>query len=96
MAAKKKKVATEAGLGHNSAGTSESKARLRTYIKRIEKLEEDKTAITEDIGEVYAEAKGTCFDVPIMRKLITRRKMEESKRKEQDELLDLYEHAMED
>ena len=67
-----------------------SAERLRSFIKRIEKLEEDKAAVSEDIKEVYAEAKGTGFEVKIIRQIIRLRKMEKQQREEQEELLDLY------
>ena len=67
---------------------------LRQYIERIERLEEEKKTISEDIREVFAEAKGNGFDSKIMRKIISLRKMEESERDEQDTLLDLYKAAL--
>lgn len=68
--------------------------RLRSIIKRIEKLEEDKAGISDDIKEVYGEAKGTGFDVKIIRKIISLRKLEVEKRREESELLDLYMSAI--
>ncbi len=68
--------------------------RLRSFIERIERLEEEKGNIQKDIKEVYAEAKGTGFDTKIIRKIITLRKIEEHVRKETDELLDLYKRAI--
>ena len=64
--------------------------RLRSFIERIERLEEEKTALMADIKEVYSEAKGTGFDVKTMRKVISLRKMEESDRQEAEFLLDTY------
>ena len=64
--------------------------RLRSFIERIERLEEEKTALMADIKEVYAEAKGTGFDVKTMRKVVSLRKMEESDRQEAEFLLDTY------
>ena len=61
---------------------------LRAYINRIERLEEEKSALMEDIREVYAEAKGTGFDPKIMRQVIIIRKMEPDKRQEQEYVLD--------
>jgi uncharacterized protein (UPF0335 family) len=80
-----------AKIGDNSGLSGE---RLRSIIKRIEKLEEDKAGIAEDIKEVYAEAKGTGFDVKTIRKIVRLRKIELEKRREQDELLDLYMSAI--
>ena len=69
-------------------------ARLKSLIERIEKLEEEKAAIGSDIKDVYGEAKGTGFDTKTMRKLIRLRKMDEQKRTEEDELLELYRAAI--
>ncbi|MFY9286993.1 MAG: DUF2312 domain-containing protein [Alphaproteobacteria bacterium] len=71
-----------------------SSERLRSIIKRIEKLEEDKAAVGEDLKEVYSEAKGTGFDVKIIRQIVRIRKMELEKRREQEELLELYKSAL--
>jgi uncharacterized protein (UPF0335 family) len=68
--------------------------RLRAFIQRIEKLEEDKAAVGEDLKEVYAEAKGVGFDVKIIRQIVRLRKVEVEKRRENDELLDLYKAAI--
>ncbi len=64
--------------------------RLRSFIERIERLEEEKTALMADIKEVYAEAKGTGFDPKTMRKVIRLRKMDDSDRQEEEFLLDTY------
>ena len=68
--------------------------RLRSFIERIERLEEEKAALAADIREVYAEAKGTGFDTKIVRQIIKLRKMEQADRREQEELLDLYKRAL--
>jgi uncharacterized protein (UPF0335 family) len=60
------------------------------FIERIERLEEEKRAIADDIKEVYAEAKGTGYDVKVMRKIISLRRMDRDKRREEEEILDLY------
>lgn len=93
MKKSKKSAGTEASLGHNST-SGEGKERLKSFIKRLETLDMNKAAINEDIAEVYAEAKGTGYDVPTIRKIITLKKMDEDKRREQQELLDLYRHAI--
>lgn len=67
---------------------------LKAFIERIERLEEEKKAIADDIKEVYAEAKGTGYDVKIMRKVISIRKQDENKRREEEEILDLYLSAL--
>lgn len=79
-------------MSENSSGISAE--RLRSIIKRIEKLEEDKAAVSEDIKEVYAEAKGTGFDVKVIRQIVRMRKVEVEKRREQEELLELYMSAI--
>lgn len=63
---------------------------LLAFIERIEKLEEEKRATAEDIKEVYSEAKGTGYDVKIMRKIVSLRRQDRDKRKEEEEILDLY------
>lgn len=68
--------------------------RLKSFIERIERLEEEKAALAEDIKEVYAEAKSTGFDTPTMRKVIKLRKMDHEKRQEEEQLLDLYTAAV--
>ncbi len=68
--------------------------RLRSFIERIERLEEEKAALSEDIKEVYSEAKGTGFDVKIMRQIIRLRKMEDGDRSEMEEVLDVYKRAL--
>ena len=67
---------------------------LQQYIDRVEKLEEEKKAILEDIKQVYQEAKSTGFDNKILRMIITLRRVEANERKEQEELLDLYKRAI--
>ncbi len=71
-----------------------SSDRLRSFILRIEKLEETKVGVTEDIKDVYSEAKSTGFDVKTIRKIVSLRKLEVEKRREQEELLDLYKSAI--
>jgi uncharacterized protein (UPF0335 family) len=68
--------------------------RLKSFIERIERLEEEKRALAEDIKEVYAEAKGTGFDTKIMRQLIKLRKMDKDDLDEQETLLDVYKRAI--
>ena len=68
--------------------------RLRSFIERIERLEEDKAAIAADIRDVFAEAKGEGFDVKILRQVLKLRRMEANDRREQQELVDLYMSAL--
>jgi len=67
---------------------------LQQYVDRIEQLEEEKKALSEDVKQVYSAAKSTGFDVKILRKIISLRKMEEHDRKEAEELLELYMSAL--
>ena len=69
-------------------------AQLKSFIERIERLEDEKRALGEDIKEVYAEAKGTGFEPKIMRQLIKIRKMDKDEHDEQESLLDLYKRAL--
>lgn len=68
--------------------------RLKSFIERIERLEEEKAALAEDIKDVYAEAKATGYETKIMRKIISMRKMDTEKRREEEELVDLYKSAI--
>jgi len=71
-----------------------ARERLRSFIERIERLEEEKKDLLTNIREVYAEAKGTGFDPKVMRQVVKLRKMDASDRQEQDYLLDTYLHAL--
>jgi uncharacterized protein (UPF0335 family) len=71
-----------------------AKEHLRSFIERIERLEEEKKALADDIKEVYSEAKGTGFDTKIMRQVVRLRKMESADRQEQEAVLDLYLSAL--
>ena len=71
-----------------------SSAHLRSFIERIERLEEEKRELGEQLREVFAEAKGTGFDVKTIRQVLKIRKMEAQERMEQEELLDLYLSAL--
>ena len=69
-------------------------AKLRSFVERIEKLETEKTELAADIREVYAEAKGTGFDVKILRQVVRMRKMDKADFQEQEAILDLYLNAL--
>lgn len=70
--------------------TAATQGRLKSFIERIERLEEDKAAIMADLKEVFAEAKGEGFDTKIMRKVVRLRKQDKAKVQEEDAILDLY------
>ncbi len=67
---------------------------LKSFIERIERLEEEKKGIQDDIKDIYAEAKGTGFDTKVMRQIIRIRRMEKEDRQEMDALLELYKAAL--
>ena len=67
---------------------------LRAFVERIERLEEEKQSIADDIKEVYGEAKGTGFDTKVLRQIVRLRKQDAAERQEQEALLDLYMHAL--
>ena len=63
---------------------------LKAFIERIERLTEEAKTLADDIKDVYAEAKGNGFDTKIIRKIIKIREMDRDKRREEEEILDLY------
>jgi uncharacterized protein (UPF0335 family) len=75
-------------VGNNSA------AQLKSFIERIEKLEEEKAAIADDIKDVYAELKSTGYDAKAIRTIISRRKQDATKRAEQEAIVETYMHAL--
>ena len=78
----------------NAPSQSFAKDQLRTVVERIERLEEEKQALAEDIKEVYAEAKANGFDTKTLRAVIRLRKQDVAERQEREALLDLYMHAL--
>ena len=67
-----------------------AKDRLKSFIERVERLEEEKAALAADIREVYSEAKGEGFDTKIMRQIVRLRKLDTAERQEHEAILDLY------
>ena len=76
------------------ADTSVARDQLRTIVERIERLEEEKKAIADDIKDVYAEAKANGFDAKTLRQVVRLRKVEAAERQEQEAMLDLYLSAL--
>jgi len=68
--------------------------RLKSFVERVERLEEEKKALAEDIKEIYAEAKAIGYDAKIMRKIVMLRRIAADKRREEQELLGLYAAAI--
>ena len=71
-----------------------ARERLKSFIERIENLEEEKTALPADIREIYSEAKGIGLDIKTLRQIVRLRKLDSSDRQQQEELLDLYKNAL--
>lgn len=92
-----------AGMGHNSGDTAVSKKtkagpisadRLKSFVERIEKLEEERKSIGDDIKDIYSEAKGVGYDVKTVRWAVAERKMDAADRAERNTLRDVYAHAL--
>ena len=71
-----------------------AKDRLRSFVERVERLEEEKKALSDDIKEVYAEAKGEGFDTKILRQVVGLRKLDKADFQEREAMLDLYLSAL--
>lgn len=69
-------------------------ARLKSFVERVVRLEEEKKSLGEDIKEIYSEAKSTGFDTKILRKVVKRYQMDPDKKREEDDLIDTYENAL--
>ncbi len=77
-----------------TAAAAVSTQRLKSFVERIEKLEDERRAIGEDIRDIYSEAKSAGFDVKTMRKIVSLRRVDAADRAEQETLLDTYKHAL--
>lgn len=83
------------GPGHNSSdGGAVARDQLRGLVERIERLEEEKKVIADDIKDVYGEAKANGYDVKVLRKVVAIRKQDQNERLEQEAVLDTYLHAL--
>jgi len=71
-----------------------AKDQLKAFVERVERLEEEKKALSDDIRDVYAEAKGNGFDVKSLRVVVRLRKQDVNERKEQEAILETYLHAL--
>lgn len=78
----------------NESSMTVAAGQLRAFIERIERLEEDKKAIADDIREVYAEMKGNGFDTKAARTIIRLRKKDQAERQEEEAIIDLYKNAL--
>ena len=88
--------ATDGGPGHpmGDAAHGVAKEQLRSVVERVERLEEEKKAIADDIKDVYAEAKANGFDTKVLKKVVSLRKQDASERAEQEMVLDTYLDAL--
>ena len=82
------------GKGHNSKPAGIAADRLKSFVERIERLEEEKKGIAGDIRDIFSEAKGAGFDTKTMRQIIKLRKLDSAERDEQETLLDVYKQAL--
>ena len=71
-----------------------AKDQLKAFVERIERLEEEKKALSDDIRDVYAEAKGSGFDIKALRAIIKLRKQDVDERREHEAILETYMHAL--
>ncbi len=83
-----------ASAENEKPATRFAKDQLKAFVERIERLEEEKKATSDDIRDVYAEAKGTGFDTKALRSIVRLRKLDTDERREQREVLDTYLHAL--
>jgi uncharacterized protein (UPF0335 family) len=87
-------AAAAATKDDEAPATRFAKDQLKAFVERIERLEEEKKAIADDIRDVYAEAKGTGFDVKALRTVVRLRKQDVAERREQEAILETYLHAL--
>lgn len=81
---------SEPGPGHNTVAADQ----LKSIIERVERLNEERKQLLDDVNDVFAEAKGNGLDVKALRTIVRLRAMEPNKRAEQEAILDLYKHAL--
>lgn len=81
---------SEPTIGHNTV----AKDQIRSIVERVERMEEEKKVISDDIRDIYAEAKGNGLDVKALRTIVRMRKQDANERAEQEAILDMYLHAM--
>jgi uncharacterized protein (UPF0335 family) len=85
-----KKAQNAAAPGTSSVAADQ----LKAFVERIERLEEEKAGLAGDIREVYAEAKGSGFDIKVLRKIVALRRRDYDERREEEAILDLYMQAL--
>jgi uncharacterized protein (UPF0335 family) len=87
-------MATAAAAAKEEPATRFAKDQLKAFVERIERLEEEKKAIADDIRDVYAEAKSSGYDTKALRTVVRLRKQDVDERKEQEAILKTYLHAL--
>ena len=87
-------MSATAAANQEQPATRFAKDQLKAIIERIERLEEEKKATSDDIRDVYAEAKGNGFDIKALRSIVRLRKLDTDERREQQEVLETYMHAL--
>jgi uncharacterized protein (UPF0335 family) len=87
-------MATAAAIKDEPPATRFAKDQLKAFVERVERLEEEKKAIADDIRDVYGEAKGNGFDVRALRAIVRIRKQDADERREQETILETYMHAL--
>jgi uncharacterized protein (UPF0335 family) len=87
-------MATAAAAEEEGPATRFAKDHLKAFVERIERLEEEKKAIADDIRDVYGEAKANGFDVKALRTIVRLRKQDVDERREQETILETYMHAL--
>jgi uncharacterized protein (UPF0335 family) len=85
---------TAASATNENAAHHFAKDQLKAFIERVERLEEEKKAISDDIRDVYAEAKGNGYDVKALRTVVRMRKLDKHERAEQEAIIETYLHAL--
>ena len=87
-------MATSAAVRDDEPATKFAKDQLKSIIERIERLEEEKKAISDDIRDVYAESKGNGYDVKALRTIVRMRKQDTDERREEQAVLEMYMNAL--
>ena len=87
-------MALAAAVKEDAPATRFAKDHLKAFVERIERLEEEKKTIADDVRDVYAEAKANGFDAKALRTVVRLRKLDADERKEQEAILETYLHAL--
>jgi uncharacterized protein (UPF0335 family) len=87
-------MSATAAAANEGPATRFAKDHLKAFVERIERLEEEKKALSDDIKDVYGEAKGNGFDTKIIRKIVALRKKDHAERKEEEAIMELYLEAL--